>query len=149
MSETAEVSVMRRSVPVVTLLAIALCVALIVACTAPRSAAPATGTLRVDASADGTTVHLKQGAELVVSLESNPSTGFDWKVVESLPPQLTLKDDTFEASATPDVVGAGGTRVLTYTAAAIGTGDLDLEYVRSWEKGVPPERALRIAVVVE
>jgi predicted secreted protein len=70
-------------------------------------------------------------------------------VTESLPPQLTAKDDAFESSATPGVVGAGGTRVFTYTAAAVGTGDLDLEYVRSWEKGVPPERTFDLTVVVE
>lgn len=140
---------MRRSVLIAGALTIALSVTLVAGCTATPAASPETGTVRVDESADGTTVRLAQGAELVVSLESNPSTGFDWKVVESLPPQLTSMDDTFEASATPGVVGAGGTRVLTYTAAAPGTGDLDLEYVRSWEKGVPPERALRITVVVE
>jgi inhibitor of cysteine peptidase len=149
MSDAGEVPVMRRSVRVVKVLVIALSVVLAAGCAAPQGAAPVTGTLRVDASADGTTVYLKQGAELVVSLESNPSTGFDWKVVESLPAQLTLKDDTFESSATPGVVGAGGTHVFTYTAAAFGTGDLDLEYVRSWEKGVPPERAMRITAVVE
>ncbi len=141
---------MRGSVRVIALLAIGLSLVLAAGCAVTQNAAaPVSGTLRVDASADGTAVHLKQGAELVVSLESNPSTGFDWKVVESVPPQLTAKDDTFETSATPGVVGAGGTRVFTYMAAVFGTGDLDLEYVRSWEKGVPPERSFRITVVVE
>jgi inhibitor of cysteine peptidase len=150
MSDTGEVSAMHRSVRVVAVLSIVLPVALVVACTAtPQTPAPVSGTMRVDATADGTTIRLKQGAELVVSLDSNPSTGFDWKVVESLPPQLTEKDDAFESSATPGVVGAGGKRVLTYTAAAFGTGDLDLEYVRYWEKGVPPERTFALTVIVE
>jgi inhibitor of cysteine peptidase len=141
--------VMRRSVFVAMALVIASALALVEGCAATETGTPTSGTLRVDANANGATVQLAPGAELVVALEANPTTGFDWKVTESLPPQLMAKDDVFESSATAGVVGAGGAHVFTYTAAAPGTGELDLEYVRSWEKGVPPERTFTLTVVVK
>jgi predicted secreted protein len=107
-------------------LAVALCAGLLAGCGAPPMAPPKSGTVRVDASSDGTTVEFALGAKLEVALEGNPTTGFDWKVTESLPPQLTAAGDTFESTATTDVAGAGGTRVFTYTAAATGKGELDL-----------------------
>jgi predicted secreted protein len=140
---------MRRSVRVAAVLAIALAVVLVGGCASTPGASPSGGPVRVDATADGTTVQLAPGAELVVALEGNPTTGFDWRVAGTLPPQLTAKSDTLESSAAPGVVGAGGTRVFTYTVAATGTGVLDMEYLRSWETTVPPEKTFKLTVVVK
>ena len=105
--------------------------------------------MRVDATADGKAVELARGAHLVVALEGNPSTGFDWKATEALPAQLTAESDSLESTAASGVVGAGGLRVFTYTTTAAGTGVLDLEYVRAWEKGVPPQHTFRLTVIVK
>ncbi len=140
---------MGRVARIVGAAAVALALVVIAGCTAGTNVAPATSTVRVDASAGGSTVQLARGAELVVALEGNPTTGFDWKVTESLPPQLSAKSDTLESSAAPSVVGAGGLRVFTFTAAEAGTGELDMEYIRSWEKGVPPQRTFTLTVVVK
>jgi len=133
----------------IAMLAVVLCAGLLAGCASTPAAAPKSGTVRVDVAADGTTVELAQGATLEVALEGNPTTGFDWKVTETLPPQLKAVSDTLESTAASGVVGAGGTRVFTYTAAAAGTGVLDMEYVRSWEKGVPPEKTFKLTVVVK
>jgi inhibitor of cysteine peptidase len=140
---------MRSPSRIVALVALAVCVAAVVGCAQAPKEAPVGGPVRVDATADHTTVRLTKGQALIVSLEGNPTTGFDWKVTETPPAQLAVAADSFESSATTGVVGAGGTRVLTYTAAAAGTGVLDLEYVRAWEKGVPAERTFRLTVVVK
>jgi uncharacterized lipoprotein len=59
---------MRRYARVTGVLVIALAVALLVGCATPaKTEVPVSGTLRVDERADHTTVHLAQGAELVVS----------------------------------------------------------------------------------
>jgi inhibitor of cysteine peptidase len=105
--------------------------------------------VRLDASADGTTIELSKGAEISVALEGNPTTGFDWRVAGVVPPQLAATGDTLESSAAAGVVGAGGTRVFAYTAAATGTGTLKLEYLRSWETTVPPEKTFSLKVVVK
>ena len=120
---------MSRSARVARVVVFALVLALLGGC-ASGTGASSSGPVRVDATADGTTVELAPGAELVVALEGNPTTGFDWTVAGTLPPQLTAKSDTIESSAAPGVVGAGGTRVFAYAAAATGTGVLNLEYLR-------------------
>lgn len=115
---------------------------LVVACTG-------TTEVRVDAGNDGGTVEVAQGADLVVALEGNPTTGFDWVVVGTLPPQLTAKGDTLESSAAPGAVGAGGTRAFTFAGVAPGTGVLKMEYRRSWETTVPPLQTYTLNVVVK
>jgi len=139
---------MSRSARVARVVVFALVLALLGGC-ASGTGASSSGPVRVDATADGTTVELAPGAELVVALEGNPTTGFDWTVAGTLPPQLTAKSDTIESSAAPGVVGAGGTRVFAYAAAATGTGVLNLEYLRSWETTVPPEKTFKLTVVVK
>jgi len=140
---------MRGSARIAGILVLALTLAVLGGCTSGAGASSSTGPVRVDATADGTTVEMAPGAELVVALEGNPTTGFDWRVAGSLPAQLSAKSDTLESSAAPGVVGAGGTRVFTYTAAAPGTGVLSMEYLRSWETTVPPEKTFTLTVVVK
>lgn len=140
---------MRRSASIIVALVFALAVASVAGCSPTSGTTSTIGPVQVDATADGTTVELAQGTQLVVELEGNPSTGFDWKVAGSLPAQLTAKSDSFEETAATGVVGAGGLRVFVYTAATTGAGVLDLEYVRAWEKGVPPQRTFRLTVVVK
>ena len=140
---------MRGSARIAGILVLALTLAVLGGCTSGAGASSSTGLVRVDATADGTTVEMAPCAELVVALEGNPTTGFDWRVAGSLPAQLSAKSDTLESSAAPGVVGAGGTRVFTYTAAAPGTGVLSMEYLRSWETTVPPEKTFTLTVVVK
>jgi len=129
--------------------ALVLAVAALGGCASGGGASPAVGPVRLDASADGTTIELATGTEVSVALEGNPTTGFDWRVAGVVPPQLTATSDTLESSVTPGIVGAGGVRVFNYTAAAAGTGVLKLEYLRSWETTVPPAKTFSLTVVVK
>lgn len=140
---------MHRTMQVLVVAVFASGIMLIAGCAPAEIPKPTPGPIRVDATADGTTIQLAKGAELSVALEGNPTTGYDWKVPEALPAQLVAKSDTLESTADPGVVGAGGVRVFTYTATATGTGVLELEYVRSWEKGVPPLETFTLTVVVK
>ena len=126
-----------------------LCAGLVTGCGPTPAAPPGSGTVRVEASADGTTVELARGSKLEVALESNPTTGFDWQLAGALPSELTTVGSTLETTATGDEVGAGGIRVFTFTATTAGTGTLGLEYERPWEEGVPPAKTFRLTVVVK
>ena len=105
--------------------------------------------MEVGPEADGTTVQLARGQQLDVELPSNPSTGFNWFVSGSLPSQLTSVTDSYEATGEPNVVGSGGTRVLSYSASSSGTGTLKLDYDRPFEKGVPPAKTFTLTVTVQ
>lgn len=104
--------------------------------------------LRLGAGADGTKVRVGRGETMVVSLDSNPTTGYDWYVEGALPSQLTTAADEFKSGASSGVVGAGGVRTITYRAVASGTGALRLVYIRPWEVGVAPAKRFTLTVTV-
>jgi inhibitor of cysteine peptidase len=100
-------------------------------------------------SDNGSTVTLDRGATLEVRLGANPTTGFDWHLAGALPAQLTSPTTSFESTAQPGLVGAGGATTLRFTAASPGSGTLKLTYNRPWEKDVAPERTFAVTVVVK
>jgi predicted secreted protein len=115
-------------------------------CAAP--VVPANPRVQLDQAADGSSVQLTRGQELVVELPSNRTTGYDWYLSGALPSQLTTASDTYETTSEPGVVGAGGTHVFTYTVAAAGSGTLKLVYVRPWETGVRPAKTFAVTITV-
>jgi inhibitor of cysteine peptidase len=88
---------------------------------------------------------------VTVSLASNPSTGFRWTVRAPAPAQLRAEgDSTFVApTAASPAVGASGTEVFTFRAVERGTANLTLDYARSFEQGVPPEKTWAVTIVVK
>jgi len=108
--------------------------------------------LKLDASADGSTQQLKVGQVLSISLESNPSTGYSWSATSSDQAVMMqmgepqMQEPT--ASSTP-VVGAPGTATLYFQAIKAGTATVTLNYQRSWEQGVTPEKTIIITVEVK
>jgi inhibitor of cysteine peptidase len=105
----------------------------------------------LDATADGSTQQLKIGEVLSVSLESNPSTGYSWFATISNPAVLVqMGEPQYQApsSSTP-IVGAAGTQIFFFQAAETGTATLTLDYLRSFESGVAPEKTVTITVEVK
>jgi inhibitor of cysteine peptidase len=92
-------------------------------------------TVELTAADSGTSVTLEPGQQLQISLESNPSTGFRWNLVQEPDANvLILVSSTYVEPVTDDqVVGAPGTEVWTFEAAAAGTTSLELAYFRSFE----------------
>lgn len=117
--------------------------------------AAAANTVVLDGSKDnGKPVQLAVGALLNIDLASNATTGFQWTVVEPLPPCLELIANRYVAPAkTPDaagdLVGVPGRQVFEFKAVRSGGGKLQLEYRRSWEKGVAAAQVFQVTVRVE
>lgn len=124
----------------VSLAAVAVAAAIVAGC-APTA-------LRLDAAADGTTVHVPSGSTVSIALESNPTTGYDWYRAGALPSQLATESDQFKSGGTLGVVGAGGTRTIAYRATASGTATIHLAYARPWEQGVAPAKTFTLTVIV-
>ena len=116
---------------------------LLSACGAPQP-------LQVGAEADGTQVELKVGQRVIISLESNPSTGFGWHVPfvdEGVLTQVGEVEFT-QGEEAEGLVGAGGIESLTFEAVAKGTTTLTLNYDRSWES-VAPEQTFTLTIVIK
>ena len=107
--------------------------------------AAAAATITVGPSANGSTRELLSGDTLVVRLPGNPTTGYRWTVT-ARPSALRALGSTYLAPA-KGLPGQGGTYVFRFRARA-GAGTLRLAYARSFEKGKPPIRTFRLAVLV-
>jgi inhibitor of cysteine peptidase len=107
---------------------------------------------------DGATVKLALGGELIIALESNPSTGFAWDVAEISGPQIELvgEPEFLPRESDTPVVGAPGTQVFTFSTTGTGmpAGDepavvqVSLEYTRSFEPDTPPEKTYAVTVEI-
>ena len=95
--------------------------------------------LQLSDADSGKTARADVGSTIIVALTSNASTGFAWRVHESLPPQLEQVGDVryVPPGSTEPVTGAAGTEVFTFKASSTGTAELALDYVRSFEDGDP------------
>ena len=108
----------------------------------------------LSAEDDGSVVELGEGQALVVTLESNPTTGYSWEVSEVDEDVLMqIGDSEFKEAAASaaaegeQVVGAGGTETF-YFASAPGETTLTLVYHRPWEEDVEPEEIFSVEVIV-
>ncbi|HEX9124029.1 MAG TPA: protease inhibitor I42 family protein [Actinomycetota bacterium] len=109
----------------------ALFLPLMVLAAACSGAAEAGSSVELTAADSGRTIHLRTSDELVVTLDSNASTGFRWMLdVEPNRDVLALVDSRYVPPET-DLVGAGGTEVWTFRAAGEGTTRFELRYERS------------------
>jgi inhibitor of cysteine peptidase len=85
-----------------------------------------------------TRIDSRVGEDIVITLQSNPTTGYGWRLAGPLNERivkLTRRD--FVPSRT-DLAGAPGKEVWVFRAIGKGVTAIAFEYVRSWEKGVPP-----------
>jgi len=130
-----------KLVLICTIAAISLC--LLACSSAPKS-------VSVDASYSGKTVEVGVGGSVVVTLESNPTTGFNWELVKiSDESVLEQTDQKFEAPEAKGVVGAGGKEVWTFKALKKGTSTISMEYSRPWEGGEKAAKTFNLTVVVK
>ena len=115
----------------------------------------------VDASYDGKEVKVPIDGSLIVTLESNPTTGFKWQYEEEVKDTLHIltgiPDETVlalvgqkfvapEAGAPP---GTGGEEVWTFKAVGKGTTELSLEYSQPWEGGTKAAKTFTLTVIVK
>jgi inhibitor of cysteine peptidase len=116
----------------------------------PEPGANPEGEIILTAEDNGGQVALDQGQVLVVSLASNPSTGYGWEVTEVDESILRQEGEPEfvapEAGATP-LVGAGGTEIFRFVVAGSGQTNLTLAYRRSWEEGVEPLETYSVQVL--
>jgi uncharacterized protein YggE/predicted secreted protein len=83
-----------------------------------------------------TTVHASANEEFQITLDSNPSTGYQWQVRSIDETVARLVNDEYIPPAS-GLVGASGEQVFTFEALEEGKTTIKLEYVRPWEPESP------------
>jgi inhibitor of cysteine peptidase len=85
-------------------------------------------TVRLGATASGSRVALVRGDRLQITLASNPSTGYSWRVLTASRSVLKMTASTYKGAAGRP--GAGGAQTLTFRVVGRGTTRLTLVYVQ-------------------
>lgn len=98
----------------------------------------------------GKTVSLHVNQELIVDLESNQTTGFQWQVA-AISDQAVLGEvsNLYTAPGAGAPVGAGGIERWTFKGLKKGTTRLSMEYSRPWEGGEKAAETFTLTIVVE
>jgi predicted secreted protein len=96
-------------------------------------------------------VQLTEGTSLVLSLCSNPSTGFEWSHAVSRHPKVASANKGWHYKAPPDepgMDGAPGTQHTKIHAHAVGNAVITTSYDRQWEGGEKGAWTFRLTVRV-
>ena len=87
----------------------------------------------------GSTVRVRLGDRLRLTLPANGTTGFTWTLVQ-MPPHLRRVAGSVEAPAVPpSLVGAEGRQIFIFKTIRSGSGVLRLRYLQPWKRGMTGE----------
>ncbi len=93
------------------------------------------------------TIRVTIGNKFVIILDSNATTGYSWQAPERTT-TVSLNAHRYEAPQSP-LPGAGGREHFEFTVRSAGKENLVFNYVRPWEKGIPPVKTVTFTVEVE
>lgn len=104
--------------------------------------------IKAGEESNGQSIELKADQKLQVSLAGNPTTGYNWDLVEY--DQSVLKQvGDMKYKADSKLIGSGGVMTFTFEALASGNTTIKLIYHRSWETDVPPEKSYELIITVK
>ncbi|MCX5906628.1 MAG: protease inhibitor I42 family protein [Deltaproteobacteria bacterium] len=88
------------------------------------------------------------GQEFTFTLESNPSTGYQWQLARPLDEAIIMLIRSEYQQPESKLLGAPGKEVWTFKGMGPGKATIDLNYVRPWEKNIPPVASRSFAIQV-
>ncbi|MHB8108576.1 MAG: protease inhibitor I42 family protein [Syntrophorhabdaceae bacterium] len=97
-------------------------------------------------------ISVTRGETFSISLESNPTTGYSWKWIEEKGPGIVaFQSRVYEAPkpAIRKMAGVPGTERFTFKGRSAGKQDLTFQYLRPWEKDIPPVKTVTFRTEVE
>jgi inhibitor of cysteine peptidase len=100
----------------------------------------------LSAKDNGQGIQLLPGEELIVTLESNASTGFRWLLVEKPDPNVLKLLGSDYVAASTDLLGAPGQEIWTFQGVGSGRTTLELRYQRA--SGEAAGQAFRLSIEV-
>jgi inhibitor of cysteine peptidase len=99
---------------------------------------------------NGNQITVKSGEVITLTLESNPTTGYSWQIMD-IDNVILVQDGDSEftqASNSEGLVGACGMETFRFEAIGVGEATLELGYMRPWES-VQPLETFSIRVIVQ
>jgi len=106
------------------------------------------GLMRMSA-ADSQPISVRVGEQFKITLQYNSTTGYSWSFPKPLDEKLVKLVHTDYGRANPKVIGSGGDETWTFQALAEGKTQIELGYVRPWEKGVKPAQSTNFVIIIK
>lgn len=100
---------------------------------------------------EGKTFDLAKGDVLEITLEGNPTTGYNWTQVSGND-KVLMPVGTYTYKQNPaaaEMVGVGGKFTFNFKAIGVGATHLKFSYQRPWEKNVPPIQTFEMNINVK
>ena len=97
---------------------------------------------------NGKSVSLKVGDTFKVRLPGNPTTGYNW-VISDYDSSVVSQIGDVDYNADSLLAGSGGTYTYQFKALGPGATILTCNYLRSWEKDVPPYKTFKVTIEVK
>jgi len=96
-------------------------------------------------------ISVKMGGRVVVTLCSNPTTGFQWPEKAQVGDSKVLEQKSYKfvEPASTGMVGVPGNSVWTFEAIGPGTSTVYLEYSRNWQGGEKAVQTFKLNVKVQ
>ncbi len=108
----------------------------------------ANNTLTVEEQSD-CPIQLHTGQNLIVSLPSNPTTGYRWAIQDSAGGVLrSLGPEVYHSSDNGQLLGSGGQSTWRFQAFEQGTGRLRLTSQQPWEPEAEPAQSFDCPITV-
>lgn len=86
-----------------------------------------------------TLMNMKVGEVLLFSAPENPSTGYQWQLLQPL--KIFKTEETYLQNGAGDgAVGVGGTKTFRFTAEKPGQDFIHLVHIRPWESTKQPDQ---------
>jgi len=125
------------------------CLILVVLITAALMLTACNGkTIKINADDNGTTIEMKKGETLVLSITGNPTTGYTWEI-ESVDQNILQSAGEADYKSDSMLIGSGGTYKFKFTALNPGSTPLKLKYWRSFDHDNPPVETFEVKIVVK
>jgi len=94
-------------------------------------------------------VRMTNGQNLILTLPSNPTTGYRWAIQDSAGGVLkALSPEVYSNPEDAGIVGSAGISTWRFQAFAVGTGRLRLTYSQPWAPEVPAIKTFDCAIAV-
>lgn len=119
-----------------------------VLCACGAEPSPAMSVKRLTEADTNSSIELRVGDKLELTLPGNPTTGFQWEVGAGDTAILQPSGEP-EFEPASSAIGSGGKVTLRFDAVGTGQMELKLVYQRPFEKDAPPEQTFEVTVTVK
>lgn len=91
-------------------------------------------------------IEIGVGGQFVITLESNPTTGYQWQADFDNSSLKLVKSDYKQSEAKPGLVGVGGKEYFTFEGLKKGNARITMVYKRVWEQGSAGQKVFTVSI---